>query len=85
MSVRNSISSIQIDLYSAFHNTYCFKVALQKVHFRDVHKKPQHFSCVFWYLYLLHNQHIFYTNFTPNAKCTLYKAHLDWSSKYYSV
>jgi len=32
-------NSIQIYLYSAFHNTFCFKAALQKVHFRNVHGK----------------------------------------------
>jgi len=35
------INSIKIYLYSAFHKTYCFKAALQKVHFRNVQKKIQ--------------------------------------------
>jgi len=30
---------IQIYLYSDFHNTYCLKSAIQKVHFRNVHEK----------------------------------------------
>jgi len=29
-------NSIQMYLYSTFHNTYCFKAASQKVHFRNV-------------------------------------------------
>jgi len=32
-------NSIQIYLNSAFHNTYCFNAALQKVHFGRVHRK----------------------------------------------
>jgi len=32
-------NSIQVYLNSAFHNTYCFKAALQKVHYRKVYGK----------------------------------------------
>jgi len=44
LNIISTINSIQIYLYSAsFHNTYCFKAALQKVHFRNVHGKIHFF------------------------------------------
>jgi len=36
---RIKLNSIQIYLCSAFHNTYCFKAALHKVHYRKVYGK----------------------------------------------